>query len=205
VLTAVGLATVFVLVPLWTVVLMRSAAPAYKLPTGGMEQTLLIGDHVIVDATAYGFRLPFQVTPSLMRRPAARGDIAVFRYPPNPSQHFVKRVVGLPGETVEIKGRTVLVDGSALDEPYASFIEALDDPSAEAGWGPEVVPPGHYWMLGDNRDNSKDSRYWGFLPESELIGRVAVVYISIEPSRLQRAGRSDPGRIRWDRFGHVPR
>ncbi len=176
------------------------AVQAFKIPTGSMEPTLLRGDHLLANAAAYGYRLPFQATPSLWRRSPARGEIAVFRFPPNPTQHFVHRVIGLPGETVEIRDRTVHVDGQPLDEPYAAFI----DDAERADWGPEVVPPGQYWMLGDNRDNSRDSRYWGFLPESEFIGRIGVVYYSIEPSRLTGPG-APSGRIRWDRMGHVPR
>jgi signal peptidase I len=112
------------------------------------------------------------VTPSFLRRPPTRGDIAIFRFPQNPSQHYIKRVVGLSGETVEIRGHAVHVDGRALLEPYASFMEPPDE---EVTWAPEIVPAGEYFMLGDNRDNSRDSRYWGSLPQSELIGRVAVV------------------------------
>jgi signal peptidase I len=196
-LAAVGLLSVFVLAPLWTVALLRSTVNAYKLPTGGMEPTILIGDHVLIDATAYGYRLPLQVTPSYRLRPASRGDIAVFRYPGNPSQHFMKRVVGLPGETVEMRNGTVHIDGQPLAEPYA--VTRGDEGSNAATWGPEVVPAGHYWMLGDNRDNSKDSRYWGFLPERELIGRVVVVYLSLEQDRSGRVRG-----VRWSRIGHVP-
>jgi signal peptidase I len=200
-LVAVGVVTTCVLLPVWTVVAMKTATPTYKIPTGSMEPTLLRGDHLLANAAAYGFRLPFHVTPSIWRRPAARGDLAVFRFPPNPAQHFVQRVVGLPGETVEIRGRTVYVDGHALEEPYVQFIGEPDADSWLRAWGPETIPAGHYWMLGDNRDNSKDSRFWGFLPESELIARIGVVYVSIEPSRLE----GQPGRLRRERFGLVPR
>lgn len=203
VLAAVGVVAPCVVTPVATVVVMKTLTPVYKIPAGSMEPTILSGDHFFANAAAYGYRLPLQVVPTFALRPPTRGDLAVFRYPPNPSQHFVKRVVGLPGETVEVRGRTVFVDGQPLDEPYAVHFPEMDGERAD--WGPETVPAGQYWMLGDNRDYSRDSRYWGFLPQGELIARVGMIYVSIEPARSESARGPEGGRIRWDRFGLVPR
>jgi signal peptidase I len=197
---AASLLNALVLSPLWARAWVRTAAATYQTPGGGMEPTLMMGDRFLMDATAYGYRRPLAETPSYLRRPPARGDIAVFLSPVDPRMRFVKRVVGLPGETVAIHEGVVQVNGAALAEPYARLDETPGARAETRTWGPEAVPHGHYWVLGDNRDHSKDSRYWGFVPESHLIGRVALVYLSL---------KQDPGGrvrgIRWNRFGYVPR
>ena len=168
-----------------------------------MERTLLVGDSFLADVT------PF--TPR-------RGDVITFLFPEDRTRVFIKRVVGLPGETVEVRGRAVLVNGRPLDEPYARFIDALDeedDPPGRRGWGPHTVPAGHLFVLGDNRDNSRDSRFWGFLPTDQVKGRALIVYWSYEASRdeYHRTGYGEWvkdtlsafTRTRWDRFFHMIR
>ena len=118
-------------------------------------------------------------------RPIARGDIVVFKYPDEPERDFIKRVIGLPGDTVELRNKKVHVNGQALDEPYVHFLEP-----ASAGevtsfdvrerYGPVTVPRGQYFVMGDNRDNSQDSRYWGFLPRHYVKGKALVIYWSYE-------------------------
>jgi signal peptidase I len=198
---------------------------AFKIPTGSMETNLLIGDHLLVNKVVYSPSLgPFEAG-MLPKRPIRRGDVVVFKFPEDPTRDFIKRVVGLPGEAVEIHDKTVLVDGKPLEEPYARFIEAplrKDDPeyglrveSGRGTWGPETVPEGKLFVLGDNRDNSRDSRYWGFLPIDQVKGRALLVYWSYEASREEyhRTGIVDWvrdtaaafGKTRWSRFFHVIR
>ncbi len=146
-----------------------------KIPTGSMLDTLLVGDYILVDRFVYG--APGDAPESwLGERPIRRGDVVVFRYPEDPDTDFVKRVIGLPGETVEMVQGRMLVNGRRLDEPYV--LPQNIDP--EASYGPEVVPAGHYFVMGDNRRNSRDSRAWGFLPRSLVKGRAFFVWYSFE-------------------------
>jgi signal peptidase I len=198
---------------------------AFKIPTGSMETNLLIGDHLLVNKVVYSPSLGSFEARLLPKRPIRRGDIVVFKFPEDPTRDFIKRVIGLPGESVEIHDKTVIVDGKPLDEPYARFIDAPlrpDDPeyglrseTTRAPWGPETVPEGKLFVLGDNRDNSRDSRYWGFLPIDQVKGRALLVYWSYEASREEyhRTGVVDWvrdtaaafGKTRWSRFFHVIR
>jgi signal peptidase I len=198
---------------------------AFKIPTGSMETNLLIGDHLLVNKVVYSPSLGAWEERLLGKRALRRGDIVVFKYPEEPARDFIKRVIGLPGETVEIRDKVVYVDGKALVEPYVRFLEPplrRDDPeyglrgeSFRDNWGPEVIPEGKLLVLGDNRDNSRDSRYWGFLPRNQVKGRALLVYWSYEASReeYQRTGlwewirdtASAFGRTRWNRFFHLIR
>ena len=142
---------------------------AFKIPSGSMEESLLIGDHILVSKFLYWVREP------------KRGDIIVFRYPRDESRDFIKRVVGLPGETVMVRGRSIYVNCPApeepsrcapLREPYAVFKPDGEAEGPERNWGPRMVPPGHLLVLGDNRNNSQDGRFWGFLRMGEQLGRM---------------------------------
>ena len=196
---------------------------AFKIPTGSMETNLLIGDHLLVNKMVYSpshFPLESVLLP---KKPIRRGDVVVFKFPEDPSRDFIKRVIGLPGETVEIRNKTVFIDGKALPEPYVHFLEPpLAPGDAEYGhrsdtvdWGPEVVPPGRLLVLGDNRDNSRDSRSWGFLPRDQVKGRAVLVYWSYEATKgdYQRTGYlawlrdtvTAFGKTRWNRFFHLIR
>jgi signal peptidase I len=201
------------------------AMQAFKIPTGSMEPNLLIGDHLLVNKLVYSPSFGPLEDALLGKRPLARGDVVVFKFPEDPTRDFIKRVIGLPGETIEIRNKQVFVDGRPLEEPYAHFIDAPlrpDDPeylhSSDAirdSWGPQRVPTGELLVLGDNRDNSRDSRYWGFLPVDQVKGRALVVYWSYEATREEyhRTGLvewvkdtlSALGRTRWRRFFHVIR
>jgi len=151
---------------------------AYKIPTGSMEQNLLIGDHLLVNKFVYGQN--GNLLESLLpARPVRRGDVIVFKYPLDPTQAFVKRVIGLPGDEIEIIGHTVLANGQALQETYTHFIYGSDN----GHFGPLKVPENSFFALGDNRDNSQDSRYWGFVPRDLIMGRAFVVYWSYETDR----------------------
>jgi signal peptidase I len=198
---------------------------AFKIPTGSMETNLLIGDHLLVNKLVYSPSAGGLEADALGKRPLDRGHVVVFKFPEDPARDFIKRVVGLPGETVEIRGKRVYVDNEPLEEPYVHFLEpprSRDHPEyglrGEArrdDWGPEVVPEGHIFVLGDNRDNSRDSRFWGFLPIDQVKGRALIVYWSYEATREEyhRTGVWEwirdtvmaVGKTRWRRFFHVIR
>jgi signal peptidase I len=162
-----------------------------------MEGTLLDGERVLFSMWDYGWRPPFAERPIVRGKVARRGDVVVFRYPKEPSTLFVKRVIGLPGERIEIRKRVLYVDGRRYDEPYARFQkEYRDDVEAllavDDNVGPLTVPPNSYFVLGDNRDVSNDSRAWGFVPAAHVLGRARLINTSTDASTEA---------IRWERLG----
>jgi len=176
---------------------------AFKIPTGSMENNLLIGDHLLVNKFAYAPTATRIEDVLLPIDPVRRGDIIVFKYPEDPERDFIKRVIGLPGETVELRNKKVYIDGKPIDEPYVQY---LFTPSDEEGpfdfdvrmkYGPVTVPAGQYFMMGDNRDNSQDSRYWGFMPAEYVKGRALFVYFS-----FGEEGSNFLTSIRWNRILH---
>jgi len=163
---------------------------AFKIPTGSMENNLLIGDHLLVNKFIFG-PTPLAIGRAVLPvRAIRRGDIIVFKYPDQPDRDFIKRVIGLPGETVELRSKQVYINNQRIDEPYVHF---LTPPSADdqeitsydvrERFGPVTVPPDHYFVMGDNRDNSQDSRYWGFLPRNYVKGKALMIYWSYESGR----------------------
>lgn len=157
---------------------------AFKIPTGSMEDNLKIGDHIIVNKFIYG---PGPSMGLLPLRDVQRGDVVVFRYPLQPDTDFVKRVIGMPGDTILIRDKRVSINGRALDEPYVTHEDpqvyplqpALPEPyRSRDQFGPFTVPPGQYFAMGDNRDRSSDSRYWGTVPRAMIKGRAFMVYWS---------------------------
>ena len=186
---------------------------AFVIPTGSMEDTLLIGDHLIVDKLAYapGGNITAKLLPYTGIQ---RGDIIVFRYPVRPAEHFVKRVVAVPGDHIRLHDKQLLVNGKPVPEDYVlhklrgrdSFRDnfpATDffTSSIDAGWFQEmrgqirnggiVVPPGKYFVLGDNRDESLDSRYWGFVPRENIVGRPLIIYWSVDDNGHDLAAMPD--------------
>src|SRR5215468_10390023 len=165
---------------------------AFKIPTGSMEENLLIGDHLLVN------KFVFSPTRSAVERALLpvgtirRGEVLVFKYPEDPERDFIKRVIGLPGEKVELKDKKVYINDKALDEPYVHFLQPPGQSSefhevtsfdVRERYGPVTVPANHYFVMGDNRDNSQDSRYWGFLPRDYVKGKALVIYWSYEAGR----------------------
>jgi signal peptidase I len=188
---------------------------AFKIPTGSMEPNLLIGDHLLVNKLVFGPSLSGVERTLLPMKEIARRDVIVFKYPEDPERDFIKRVIGLPGEQIEVRQKRVYVDGTLLDEPYAHYLEEpppvpqeLEPGGDRQGlsgdprenYGPVTVPPKHYFVMGDNRDNSQDSRYWGFLPRDYVKGRALVIYWSYE----SQTGNVVTG-TRWGRLLHQVR
>ena len=149
---------------------------AFKIPTGSMESNLLIGDHLLVNKFAYGLGSGFLHSILPYKEPK-RGDVIVFKYPNSPEVAYVKRLMGMPGDRLEMKGRTLYINGKPLQENYTQYI---DPGSINEHYGPYDVPQGHYFAMGDNRDNSQDSRYWGFLPIQNIKGRALMIYWSFD-------------------------
>ena len=175
---------------------------AFKIPTGSMENNLLIGDHLLVNK--------FVLAPSDTRLERAllplgeihRRDVIVFKYPEEPERDFIKRVIGLPGDTLEVRDKRVLINETPLDEPYVHYLEPPPAPSERSEvtsfdvrdrYGPVTVPEGHYFVMGDNRDNSQDSRYWGFVRRDRIKGKAFLIYWSWD---------SDRHWLRWWRLGN---
>jgi signal peptidase I len=163
---------------------------AFKIPTGSMENNLLIGDHLLVNKFIFGptpLALGRAVLPVRLIR---RGDIVVFKYPDEPDRDFIKRVIGLPGETIELRNKKVFVNGRPLDESYVHFLTPPSNDYQEVTsydvrerFGQVTVPADQYFVMGDNRDNSQDSRYWGFLPRGHVKGKALMIYWSYESGR----------------------
>jgi signal peptidase I len=164
---------------------------AFKIPTGSMEDNLKIGDHIVVNKFIYGPKGDGPMGRLFPLREVRRGDIIVFRYPLQPETDFVKRVVGLPGDTITIHDKKVSVNGKPLDEPYVVYDDPHTYPAPENDllpepyrsrdqFGPYHVPEGQYFAMGDNRDHSSDSRFWGTVPRSLIKGRAFMVYWSFD-------------------------
>lgn len=175
------------------IMLRGTVIEAFKIPSGSMIPTLRIGDHILVGKLSYGLRLPFMASTVYDYAEPKRGDIVVFTRPDDPatqdeddsSINIIKRVVGLPGEEVEVVGTKVIINGKPLEEPYAIW-----DEGGVKSWGPEKIPAGHVLLLGDNRDHSKDSRYWTdpFLDIKRIKGRAMIIYWTWDTSRFGRIG-----------------
>lgn len=152
---------------------------AFHIPSGSMEDTLLEGDFLFVSKTLYGAEVPFTGGKRLpaIREPQ-RGDIIVFRYPEDPSQDFIKRCVGVPGDVVEYRDKQLLVNGEPVEEAYVKHSQGERIVPGRDNFGPITVPEDKFFMLGDNRDNSRDSRYWGFVDYSQLRGKALFIYWS---------------------------
>ncbi len=169
---------------------------AYKIPSGSMLETLKIGDHILVEKFLFGTHIPFTDIVVLPLKQPKRGDVVVFRYPLDPSLDFIKRIIALPGDTVQGINKDIYVNGKRLQEPYIQHIDNFVLPayiSPRDNFGPLRVPKDSYFAMGDNRDNSKDSRFWGFVPRHNIKGKAMVIYFSWNSEnhwiRLSRIGR----------------
>jgi len=152
---------------------------AFKIPSSSMEDNLLIGDHILVNKFAYAATNFAWEKKLLPIRDVQRTDVFVFKYPDDPSRNFIKRVIGLGDERVEIRDKQVSINGKPIEEPYKFHKAEFFGLTAE-NFGPVEVPPGYYFAMGDNRDNSKDSRAWGFVPRDYIKGRAFIIYWSFD-------------------------
>jgi signal peptidase I len=193
-------AEALIIAVLLALVIRTFVVQAFKIPSGSMLPTLQIGDHILVNKFLYAFR------------PIQRGDIIVFKFPQDESRDFIKRVIGLPGDTVDVRGTQVFINGRPLSEPYAVYsgspiARSLDRERT----GPLVIPPGKLFMMGDNRDHSMDSRVWGLLDESKVKGKAFIIYFSVRSDDIPYLSAipsilyvvTHPGMIRWGRLGHL--
>ena len=151
---------------------------AFKIPSGSMEPTLLIGDHILVNKFIYGVKIPFVRTTVIPISRPERGDVVVFIYPVDKSKDFIKRVIGLPGDKIEIRDKKIYVNGNLYEDKHGFY---ADRRAANANPGhPDrfTVPKGHIFVMGDNRDHSYDSRFWGYVPIETIKGKAFIIYFS---------------------------
>jgi signal peptidase I len=153
---------------------------AFKIPSGSMEPTLLVGDHILVNKFIYGIKIPFVRTTLIPISEPSRGDVIVFIYPVDKSKDFIKRVIGLPGDTIRIQGKQILINGKSYDDRHGFYSASGvgGNPERSQVFGPVSVPEGSYFVMGDNRDQSYDSRFWGFVPEESVKGKAFIIYWS---------------------------
>ncbi|HXH73118.1 MAG TPA: signal peptidase I [Mariprofundaceae bacterium] len=205
-----------VVIAVLAIVIRSFVVAPFKIPSSSMVPTLEVGDYLFVLRYTYGFRIPLTDI-QLLSKEAKRGDVAVFVYPEDESKDYIKRIIGLPGDTIEYKDNNLYINGKEMPlkaEGQRAYF--LGDNSVDVSGlydeqlfdvnhqvlrkdfsikdGKWTVPPGHYFVLGDNRNNSRDSRFWGFVPQSYLVGRAAIVWWSWDSAK---------GEIRWDRLGTV--
>lgn len=167
---------------------------AFKIPSGSMIPTLKIGDHILVNKFIYGTKIPFTDRIIFSLKKPERGDIIVFKFPEDEKKDFIKRVIGLPGDVIEIKDKRVYVNGTFIEESYAAHTDTIVYPTGiqpRDNIGPVVVPQDSYFVMGDNRDFSLDSRYWGFVKLNKIKGKAFVIYWSWD------------GEDQWVRWGRI--
>jgi len=167
---------------------------AFKIPSGSMKPTLQVGDHILVNKFIYGIKIPYLSSVILPVRDPQRGDIVVFKFPVDPRKDFIKRVIAVPGDVVEIRDKTIYINGRPVNHDFGVF----SDPRTIAGnlkprdnLGPITVPKNALFVMGDNRDESFDSRFWGFVPIRDVSGKAFIIYWSWD---------SDDFRVRWGRL-----
>lgn len=170
---------------------------AFKIPSGSMKQTLLIGDHILVNKFIYGVKIPFSDITVIPIKNPKRGDIIVFKFPEDLDKDFIKRVVGVSGDVVEIRNKQVYINNMLLNHDHGIHTDPHIIPGAfqsRDNFGPVTVPPASLFVLGDNRDHSYDSRFWGFVDLKAVKGKAFIIYWSWDNGSF---------RVRWNRLGHL--
>jgi signal peptidase I len=170
---------------------------AFKIPSSSMEPTLLVGDHLLVNKFIYGIRIPYTDIKLFQYKKPGRGDIIVFIFPKDRSKDFIKRVIGTEGEKVAIVHNKIYINDKLIDDPWGRFTMpriSIED------YGPVRVPESSLFVMGDNRDNSQDSRFWGFVKLNEVKGKALIIYFSWDSNAQDLLDK-----IRWTRFGKLIR
>jgi signal peptidase I len=170
---------------------------AYKIPSGSMKPTLLVGDHILVNKFIYGIKIPYFRKILFPVTDPQRGDIVVFIYPNDRSKDFIKRVIGLGGDTIEIKNKKIFINGKEHTDKIGVYSDKVVYPAAmqpRDNYGPVTVPTGSLFVMGDNRDESMDSRFWGFVDLKDVEGKAFIIYWSWN--------REDQN-LRWKRLGNL--
>lgn len=188
----------FVIAVILAILIRAFLVQAFKIPSSSMEPTLLVGDHILVNKFLYGVRVPFTDLRWPRFTDPKRGDVIVFVYPEDRSKDFIKRVVGTEGDTIRIQDKRVIVNDKEIREPYAHHLHNVIEPpgaNPRDNMPPVTVPSGHLFVMGDNRDFSHDSRFWGFVPVEDVKGEAFIIYYSA-------IGVPD---IRWERLFKIIR
>jgi signal peptidase I len=170
---------------------------AYKIPSGSMKPTLQIGDHILVSKFNYGVKLPFLRSTLIPIGTPKRGDILVFIYPEDRSKDFIKRLIGLPGDTIEIRNKKIIMNGLPLNDTHGVYSDNLIIPGSvqpRDNFGPVTVPEDSIFVMGDNRDESYDSRFWGFVKMKDVLGKALIIYWS---------WNHEDTWVRWGRIGTI--
>ncbi len=172
---------------------------AFKIPSGSMKDTLLIGDHILVNKFIYGIKVPFSGTTLIPVTQPDRGDIVVFKYPVDPSKDFIKRVIGIAGDKIEIKNKQVYVNDKPVVQDFAIYTDSRIESGQRDNMAAITVPENSIFMMGDNRDNSADSRFWGYVDLKAVKGKAFIIYWS------WNSGNEDSvlNYVRWDRLAHL--
>jgi signal peptidase I len=174
---------------------------AFKIPSSSMEPTLLVGDYILVNKFIYGIRIPYTDTKLFQFKKPQRGDVIVFIFPVDPSKDFIKRVIGTEGEKVQIANNKIYINDRLIDDAWGHFV-TNDFPRSYLqrmeNFGPVVVPKDSLFVMGDNRDNSEDSRFWGFLHVNAVLGKAFIIYFSWKWNAENLFGK-----IRWSRLGKL--
>lgn len=172
---------------------------AFKIPSGSMKPTLLVGDHILVNKFIYGVKLPFSDSTLIPIKDPKRGDIVVFRFPEDPKKDFIKRVIAVAGDTIQIRNKKVYINARPVNDPHGTHLDPYSIPGQARprdNFGPVTVPPDSLFVMGDNRDHSYDSRFWGFVNLSAVKGKAFILYWSWD---------KDNTGVRWRRLGHLIR
>jgi len=186
-------AEAFLLAIALALVIRTFVVQAFKIPSGSMIPTLSIGDHILVNKFIYGVKVPFTDWIVVPVSVPQLGDIIVFKYPEDETKDYIKRVIGTPGDVVEVKTKEVWVNGKRLDDSYTQHTDrGIRD--GRDNFGPVTVPPDSYFVMGDNRDQSLDSRFWGFVKLNKIRGEAFLIYWSWDGADMW---------VRWDRIGKV--
>ena len=170
---------------------------AFKIPSGSMKPTLQIGDHILVTKFIYGVKIPIIRKTLVSIGEPKRGDMVVFIYPEDRSKDFVKRVIGIGGDNIEIRNKKIYLNGLPYNDNYGVYTDDMIIPGAAQprdNFGPVTVPPGSVFVMGDNRDQSYDSRFWGFVDLRDVLGKAFIIYWS---------WNNDEHNVRWRRLGNL--